>query len=417
MKRQLSLLWILGLVFLALMAGLLAGMALDRRVFLAFTPPSNIPAGAEPAFQLIAEGWNVIHSSYVGRAQIEDQQLIYGAISGMTDALGDVGHSRFLTPEMVQAQHDFTAGNFEFEGIGAYVESRNGSVVIVAPLDNSPAQRAGLQPGDVILSVNGEDMSGLPLNEVVQRVLGPAGTEVTLTILRPDTGETQDYTLQRARIDLQNVTWQQLPGTTVAHLRITTFSRDATTDLQQALTEIQQQGLSGVILDLRNNPGGLLEEAIGVTSQFLAEGNVMQRQNAAGEIMEVPVRPGGVALDIPLNVLINNGSASASEIVAGALQDTGRAVLVGETTFGTGTVLNEFSLSDGSALLLATEQWLTPDGRVIWHTGIVPDVTIPLPATVQLLVPEAERTMTAEALQASEDQQLLRALELLTASE
>jgi carboxyl-terminal processing protease len=329
----------------------------------------------------------------------------------MVDALGDTGHSRFLSPEMVQEQHDFTSG--QVEGIGAYVEIKDGHVVIVAPMDGSPAQQAGLHPGDVILKVDGEDVTGMPIDQVVSRILGPAGTSVTLTVLPSGTEQTRDVTLVRAHITLQNVIWKQLPGTRIAHVRIVAFSKGVTDDLKQALSEIQQEELAGIILDLRSNPGGLLSEAIGTASQFLQGGNVLLEKDAQGKISPVAVVQGGLAPDLPLVVLIDAGSASAAEIVAGALQDAGRAKLVGETTFGTGTVLNEFSLSDGSALLLATEEWLTPNGRTIWHQGIAPDVQVTLEQGSSPLLPEAEEGMTPEQVQNSGDAQLLRALELL----
>jgi carboxyl-terminal processing protease len=312
---------------------------------------------------------------------------------------------------MVQEQHSFTQG--QFEGIGAYVEMKDGHVVIVAPMDGSPAQQAGLHPGDIILKVDGENVAGLPIDQVVSRIVGPAGTSVTLSILTPDTGQTRDVTLVRAEITLENVIWQQLPGTQIAHVRIVAFSQGVTVDLQKALAEIQQQGLTGIILDLRSDPGGLLSEAVGTASQFLASGNVLLEKDAQGTITPVPVQDGGLAPDLPLVVLIDPGTASAAEIVSGALQDAGRAKLVGETTFGTGTVLNEFALSDGSALLLATEEWLTPEGRLIWHQGIAPDIQVTLPQGTSSLLPEAEAGMTPEQMQNSGDAQLLRALELL----
>ncbi len=415
MKHQLRRLWVPALILLALGIGLVAGVVLDRQVLAALVPPrGTIPADAVAEFRLMAEAWNTIHQVYVDRAAEQPRRLAYGAISGMVDALGDTGHSRFLTPEMAQAEENFTQG--QFQGIGAEVQMKDGHVVIVAPIDGSPAQRAGLRPGDIILKVNGDDMTGLSLDQVVGRVMGPAGTAVTLTILDPSSGGTRDVTLVRARITLHNVTWQQLPGTTVAHVHVTAFSQGVTQDLQQALTEIQQQGLTGVILDLRDDPGGLLDEAVGTASQFLSSGNVLLEKNAQGQVTSVPVQPGGLALHLPLVVLINQGTASAAEIVAGALQDAHRATLVGETTFGTGTVLNEFHLSDGSVLLLATEEWLTPDGRVIWHQGISPDVAVSLPSTTAPLFPEAERGITPAQVQASGDEQLLRALELLGGS-
>jgi carboxyl-terminal processing protease len=304
----------------------------------------------------------------------------------------------------------------KFEGIGAYVEMKDGHVVVVAPMDGSPAQQAGLRPGDVIMKVDGENVAGLPLDQVVGRIMGPAGTPVTLTLLHPSTGRMQDVTLVRANITLDNVTWQRLPGTTVAHLRIVAFSQGVAQDLKQTLAEIQQAELAGLILDLRANPGGLLGEAVSTASQFLDTGDVLLVKDAQGQTTPIPVEPGGVATGIPLVVLINGGTASAAEIVAGALQDAQRAKLVGETTFGTGTVLNEFPLSDGSVLLLATQEWLTPKGRVIWHQGLSPDVTVPLPPDVAPLLPATERDLTPAQLQNSGDVQVLRALELLAGS-
>lgn len=412
MKQQLRHWWILALILLTLSLGLAGGIGLDRQVLAASFPPDTIPPDATPEFRLMAEAWNEIQQVYVDRAAVQTQTLTYGAISGMVDALGDTGHSHFLTPEMVQQEHNLTQG--QFEGIGAEVQMKDGHVVVVAPIDGSPAEQAGLRPGDIILKIGGDDISGLPLNQVVQRILGPAGTRVTLTILSPATGRTRDVSLKRARITLHNVTWQPLPGTTIAHVRITAFSQGVTQDLQKALMDIQQQGLTGVILDLRNDPGGLLDEAVGVTSQFLKSGNVLLEKDAQGHITPVPIKPEGVATDVPMVVLVNGGTASAAEIVGGALQDVHRATLVGETTFGTGTVLGEFRLSDGSALLLATEEWLTPNGRVIWHKGISPDVMVSLPPDVAPLFPEAEREMTPAQLQDSGDQQLLDALKRLS---
>ena len=187
-----------------------------------------------------------------------------------------------------------------------------------------------------------------------------------------------------------------------------------TEDLKKALQEVTDQQLTGIVLDLRNNPGGLLQEAVGVSSQFLKDGTVLQERDAEGKVKSIDVEPGGLATDMPLVVLINGGTASASEIVSGALQDAGRATVIGETTFGTGTVLQQYKLSDGSALLLAFEEWLTPKGRVIWHQGIEPDVKVTLPLNVYLVTPNSERSMSADEVKSSEDAQLLRAIEQLT---
>jgi len=283
----------------------------------------------------------------------------------------------------------------------------------VAPLDGSPAQKAGLRSGEIIMAVNGRDITGLTLIQAVRQISGPAGTKVKLTVHNPDSGSTRDVTLFRGDITVNNVIWHILPGTAVAHLRIAAFSKGVAEDLKKALNKIEEQSLQGLILDLRNNSGGLLSEAVSSASQFLSAGNVLLVKNAKGRVSPVPVEKGGAAISIPMVGLVNQGTASASEIVAGALLDHRRALLVGTDTFGTGTVLARFPLSDGSALLLAVEEWLTPGGRTIWHKGITPDIEKRLPEGVYPLFPEAERRMTPRQLRESRDGQLQKALDLL----
>ena len=413
-QRLTRILAILVLFVLVFGAGLAGGIFINQQVLAAGAPHASVPNTGDQSllnYSLIQEAAQTVQKVYVDRSALQTTDLTYGAISGMVSALGDTGHSTFLTPQMVKEEQNFTQG--QFEGIGALLEMRNGHPTIVTPFDGSPAQKAGLKPGDVIVAVNGKDVTGLTLNEVVTKVLGPAGTQVTLTILDPKTSQTRDVTITRAKITLNNVTWQMLPGTHIAQVRVAAFSQGVSKDLQNALLQAKQQGATGIVLDLRNDPGGLLSEAISVASQFISKGNIMLEKDAQGNTKPLPAESGGAALDIPMVVLINNGTASAAEIVAGALKDHSRATLVGETTFGTGTVLNEFKLSDGSALLLATEEWLTPSGKTIWHQGITPDVTVTLSSDIIPLVPEAERNMTAEQLKASGDQQLLKAIELL----
>jgi carboxyl-terminal processing protease len=223
-----------------------------------------------------------------------------------------------------------------------------------------------------------------------------------------------DYKLTRAHITLNNVVWQQLPGTTIADIRLAAFSQGVSEDLQRALSEAAQQHITGIVLDLRNNPGGLLSEAVGVTSQFVVTGNVLLEQDAHGNITPVSVQHASQVTKLPMVILIDEGTASAAEITAGALQDAQRAQLIGDTTFGTGTVLNEFNLADGSAMLMAVQEWLTPSGRVIWHKGITPDVSITLGRDTAPLTPEAQKGMTAAQVRASGDAQLLKGIELLT---
>lgn len=406
------------ILLLVLAAGFTAGLMADRQALLPVTglidPPAagTMPPQGKVDTDLIKQAYDTIQKNYADRQTLQDTNLTYGAITGMVDSLGDTGHSRFLTPEMVTAERNQIQG--EFEGIGALLNvNEAGNPVILAPMDNSPAQKAGLRPGDIIMEVDGEDVSHATLTEVVDRVLGPAGTKVTLTIRDPETNKEREVTITRAKIVVKNVTWQMLPGTGLAHIRIAAFSQNVSRDLIEAIGQARKQGAKGIVLDLRNNPGGLLHEAVDVVSQFLKDGDVLQTRDADGKIESIAVQRGGTATDIPMVVLINGGSASAAEITAGAMQDYGRAKLVGETTFGTGTVLNQFQMADGSAILLATELWLTPKGREIWHQGIEPDISVELPTDVTISIPETERDLTAEALKKLEDTQLLKAIEVL----
>ena len=358
------------------------------------------------------QAWNTIQKEYVDRSGLDSKDLTYGAISGMVDALGDSGHSTFLTPDMVRELKNTERG--EFKGVGIEIQMKNGHVVIVSPMDGSPAQKAGLQPGDIIVKVGDEDVSDWSLGKVVERISGRAGTKVQLTIQEAKSTHTRQVTLVRASIKLHEVTWQKIPGSSVAHVRLASFDAGVTRDLQNVLAEVQRQGVKGIVLDLRNNPGGLLDEAVGVASQFIGSGNVLQAKDADGKLEDIPIEKGGTTTNTPMVVLVNEGSASAAEIVAGALQDHQRAKLVGDTTFGTGTVLQQFRLKDGSALLLAVEEWLTPNGRSFWHKGLTPDFVVPLPPDVNPLLPPAERTLTPADLQRSDDRQLLTGLRLLS---
>ncbi|MEZ4678078.1 MAG: S41 family peptidase [Caldilineaceae bacterium] len=287
--------------------------------------------------------------------------------------------TRPLTPEQLADQQRSITGSFS--GIGAQLGVEDQLPIIVAPFDGSPTLQAGVKAGDVIISVDGEDVTSLSLTEIATDYAAPKGPEVTLTLYRRATESSLDITIVRGEIKIPAVAWTMVPGTDVALLRLTQFNANAQDELVPALQSIQSEGATGLIVDIRNNPGGLLTQAIGVTSQFLTEGNVLQEENAAGQRKPYPVEDGGVAPDIPLVVLINPGSASSSEIFAGAIQDHKRGTLIGETTFGTGTVLQTFQLEDGSALLLGTSQWLTADGRLIRKQGITPDIAVDLALT------------------------------------
>ena len=382
-------------------AGIWGGIFIDRVNSNVITVSPDEKAD----FQLINQAWGLIHNNYVDQSAVNAQNLTYGAIAGMVDSLGDTGHSTFLTPTEVQQENDAVQG--QLQGIGVQVQAKNGNVVIVAPIEDSPAQKAGLQSGDIIVSVDGQPITNV--TDAVTRIRGPAGTSVTLTILE-SSGTTRTVTLVRAKITIVSVTWNMLPGTTIAHLRLASFASNTTGELDTALAAIKAQGATGIILDLRDNPGGLLDQAVDVASRFINKGNVIQEKDINGKITSIPVITGVPVTTLPMVIMVNEGTASAAEIVVGALSDAGRAQTVGETTFGTGTVLTQFPLSDGSTLVLAIQEWLTPSGKTIWHTGLTPDIVVSLAAGVTPLFPDAEKGLSQTQLQSSGDQQLLDAM-------
>jgi len=339
--------------------------------------------------------------------------MTYSAINAMTESLGDSNHSVFLSRSQAKRAGSAVQGNLI--GIGVEIHTKDHHTVMV-PMDDSPAKQAGIRSGDVILEINGQDVSKWSPGQIASHISGEAGQAVNLTVSNPKDKQTRNVTVERASIKLKNVTWHLLPGTDIAHLRIAMFSDGVAGDLRKALGDLRRAGAKKLILDLRNNPGGALDEAVGTASQFLTSGNVLWEKDAASKLTAVPVEPGGVAPDLPMAVLVNGISASDSEIVAGALRDAHRAILVGDKTFGTGTVLSQFQLDDGSELLLAVEQWLTPNLHSFWHKGLDPDIRVPMPATM-ILQPTAETDLSEAEIRSSGDVQLLRAIECLSKKE
>ncbi len=300
--------------------------------------------GGEPEqFSVFWQAWNTAQRNFVDREALDDQALTYGAIRGMVQALGDEGHTAFLTPEELERQQTDLSGTFM--GIGAQLGIRDALPVIVAPFDGSPADQAGVKAGDIIMKVDGEDVTSMPLNDIVQKIRGPEGTVVVLSLLRPEETRSLEVEITRGEIKVPAASWAMVPGTDVGLIRLSQFSANLLDDVTAAIEEAEAAGASALILDVRNNPGGLLEQAISVTSQFLEDGDVLLEEDASGDRKAYAVEPGGLATDIPVVVLINPGSASSAEIFAGAIQDQERGTLVGETTFGTGTVLAAVSVA------------------------------------------------------------------------
>lgn len=390
-----------------------AGAGLERGGLL---PGREIEAEPQAAadFVLVREAWDLLHTEFVGARELDSRALAYAAIEALTEATGDTGHTRFMTPSEREAARENLSGSFV--GIGVQVDTDEGAVRVVDVFKDSPAQRAGLRRGDRILAVDGANTADTPLDDVVDRVRGPEGTDVRLSIERVGEAEPLDVVVTRAKIDRPAVSWSMVPGTTLALIRLDQFQSGSADEVKAALTEAQAVGATGAVLDLRGNPGGYVDEAKAIASQFLDSGLVYQTRDARGTIGPNEVVEGGVALDLPIVVLVDGATASSSEITAGALQDAGRATVVGVQTFGTGTVLGEFALSDGSALRIGTVEWLTREGRRIWHAGITPDVVVELPAEVFPVSPTDLADLTPKQLADSGDVQLLKALELLEAA-
>lgn len=351
------------------------------------------PQTREELFQPFWDAWQLVHDEYVD--PVNDVDLMRGAIRGMLDSLGDP-HTGYMNPSEYQQANIPLAGSYE--GIGAWVDPDGEYLTIISPMPNSPAEEAGLESGDQILAIDGQDMTGVEGNQVIRKVMGPAGSTVTLTIQREGEPKPFDVEVERREITVPSVE-SEMRDDGIAYLRLYNFGEDTTRDMQSALDDLMAQNPQGLILDLRGNGGGFLGTAVNVGSEFLSGGTILTERFGDGTEKTYEARPGGRATDIPMVVLINGGSASASEIVAGAIQDRGRGQLVGTTSFGKGSVQNWIPLSsDGGAIRVTIARWYTPNGRQISDEGLTPDVVV---------------EMTEEDVQAGNDPQLDRAVELL----
>jgi len=355
------------------------------------------PDGNVDRQELIApfwEAWDILQNQYVDQP-LDDETLMRGAIRGLVDSLGDP-HTSYMDPdEYLQANLPL---NGEYEGIGAWVDSEAEYLTIISTMPGSPAEMAGLEPGDRVIAVDGEDVTGMDPSLVIRRVLGPAGTPVELTILREGVPNPFDVEIVRRNIDLPSVQSEMI-GDDIAYVRLLTFGADTASDLKRALKELLREDPAGLILDLRGNGGGFLNSAVEVASEFIPDGVILIERLGDGEEKIYQARPRGTATEINLVVLIDGGTASASEIVAGAIQDHERGLLVGETSFGKGSVQNWVELADSEGAVRVTiARWYTPDDRLIHGIGLSPDV--------EVLIPES-------GLEEGQDPQLDQAIELL----
>jgi carboxyl-terminal processing protease len=321
-------------------------------------------------FAKLAEVWELLEREHIDAGTLDPAALTDGAIRGMLEATGD-DHASYLDPEQYSFQSQDIRGYFE--GIGAVVDIRNGLITIVAPIPDTPADMAGVESGDVILEIDGESVAGWDLFQAINRIRGEKGTPVRLLVRRKNTGEAVELEIIRGVIQLESVRLTMLVGR-IGHLRVTSFSGTSREELERAMERFERSKGLGLVVDVRNNPGGLLSSVVDVTSQFVDEGLVLYQLDGQGNRRDWNASSGGLALEVPMVVLMNGFSASASEVFAGAITYHGRAPTIGVTTFGKGSVNNLWPLRDGSAVNFTIGRWYTPDGKLIEGEGIDPDI-------------------------------------------
>jgi len=333
----------------------------------------GVRTSPEPGLDIVEQVWNIIFQDYVDRDRLDADTLAQGAIRGMVKALDDP-----YTAYLDTAAYELSLRSLEgkIEGIGAYVAAEDGKITIIAPIADSPADRGGIRAGDVILEIDGRSTSGMSLVEAVLNIQGPKGTAVTLSVLHQGETEPEVIEIVRAEIELPSVRFEMRED--IAYINVTYFSERTAEELFPVLESITQQAAAGIILDLRSNPGGLLETVIDVAGFFLRQGVVIDVVDNEGKHTASPVRPSEIATDLPLVVLVDGYSASGSEVLVGALQDHGRATIAGTTTYGKGSVNILRQLKDGSGLYITTARWLTPNGRLIEGEGLYPDYELEL---------------------------------------
>lgn len=365
-------------VFSGMFAAFAGGMIFERSVVA--QDPEEVPVAqveVEPV-DTFSRAWQVVMDYYVDEPAIDEQQMLNSAIDAMLATLGDEGHTRYLTAEQTAQDRESSQGSYV--GIGIQVEqTEDNEYRVVTPFEGSPAYEAGVMPGDVIVAVNGVEVASQTLQDVINQIRGIEGTPVEVTFRQASTGERVTHRLIRSRITISSVQWMMLDNN-IALLRLSQFTSGSGDDLARALNDAKRAGAEGVVLDLRNNPGGYVVEAMQIASMFVPDESVVfiSQTRDGGQVEHLSERESIHIDDLPFVVLINQGSASSSEIVSGAISASGVSTVIGEVTSGTGTILNQFELGDGSTIWLGVELWLTPEGKMIREDGIRPDVIVSL---------------------------------------
>lgn len=345
-------------------------------------------------FSLFWEAYHKLKERFVEPEKIKEEDVVFGAISGMVESIGDP-YTVFFDPEDTKKFLEDITGRFE--GVGMEIGIRNNGLQVIAPLEGTPAQKAGLRAGDRIIKVDGKLTTELTLEEAVTLIRGEKGTKVVLTIFRETWDAPKDIEIERAVIEVPSLKWELLEGN-IAYIKIYHFSEKASFDFSRASIQILTSGAERIILDLRNNPGGYLEVARDIAGFFLKKGEVVVIEDSGREKREYKARGNAIFLGYPLVVLINEGSASGAEILAGALKDNLDIILIGETSFGKGSVQQLERLKGGSSLKITTAKWLTPQGKIITDVGLEPDIKV---------------EMTEEDYQEGRDPQLDKAIEVI----
>ncbi len=324
--------------------------------------------------ELFSDAITIIQSDYIDK--VEPKELVYGALKGMLSSLDE--YSQFMDPESVKEMQIETRG--QFGGLGIAIGIRDGILTVIAPLDGTPAEKAGLKAGDRIVKINGHLTRDINLMDAVKKLRGKPKTKVDLTILREDEKKLLDFTIQRSIIKLKSIKMAKMLDSEIGYIKLVEFQSNTSGELDRKLSALTKKGMKALILDLRNNPGGLLGTACEVSDKFLANGKIIVSLKSRVPKQNKIYRSHGKRkfLDFPVVILVNKGSASASEIVAGALQDNQRGIILGTKTFGKGSVQTIIMLKDGSAARITTATYFTPNGRCIRETGIVPDVKVEL---------------------------------------
>jgi carboxyl-terminal processing protease len=337
--------------------------------------PLEIPEGVPEELAVVWQVWSMLAAEHVDRATFDPEIFTEASIRGMLVALNDP-HTNYVSPDVFGIENQDIRGRFE--GIGAHVSmNADGRLVVVAPIADSPAERAGIRPGDIILEVDGENIQGFSIIEAVSKIRGPRGSVVRLLVQHVGRPEKVVIEVERGVIPLQSVILRTEPGHRVAHIRLTNFYEDTADELAETIRDTMEAGSEGIVLDVRDNPGGLLNSVVDVTSLFLADGLILYEMDGEGRRKDWVVRRNDDLLEnVPMVILANQYSASASEILVGAVQDHGRATVVGKKTFGKGSVNILRQLDNGGGLFLTFARWFTPDGRLIDRNGLEPDIEI-----------------------------------------